>query len=55
MRKTVYVSVPGNPDVEKFVMLDRPGITYVNTACKTCNSVVRIIPPPQQQKSKPSA
>lgn len=44
MRKTVTVDIPDEPDVEKFVLLDRPEITYVNTACHSRKGVVRIIP-----------
>ena len=54
MRQNVKVSVPDKPDVAKFVLLDKPGITYVNTACNIHKGVVRIIPTSPQGGSRPS-
>lgn len=45
MRRVVTVNMPERPDVAKFVLIERPGITYVNSACKVANGIVQIIAP----------
>jgi hypothetical protein len=52
MRKIIRVDVPDKPDVAKFVLLDRPGITYVNTACQCHKGVVRIIRTMPREKAR---
>lgn len=52
-RKIVMVDMPDKPEVEKFVLIERPGITYVNTACKCRNGVVQIIAPESAQIGEP--
>lgn len=43
MRK-IIVSVPTLPTVAKIVLLDRPGILYINTACTAQNGIILIVP-----------
>ena len=43
-RKIVKIEMPNKPDVELLIAIDRPGITYVNTACKRKKGIIKIIP-----------
>jgi hypothetical protein len=42
-RKKIYINLPDKPDISALVLLDQPGITYVNTACNVKKGIVRII------------
>lgn len=33
--REVYIEVPELPTVSKYVLLDRPGIIYINLSCKS--------------------
>lgn len=43
MRKKEYVELPELPTVEKIVLLDRPGIIYINLSCKSAGEI-QIVP-----------
>ena len=52
--REVYIEVPELPTVSKYVLLDRPGIIYINLSCKSKGIILIIASESNDRLSSPA-